>query len=191
MEEFAHTLRRITKPMIIAANKIDKEGAEENLEELKKEFPNLMIVPCSADFELALREAANSGLIEYTPGDKDFKISDKVNEKQRLALETIKKKVLDVYGSTGVQDVLDKVVFDLLNYIAVFPVGGNLSDSKGNVLPDCFLVPESTTALELAYRIHTDFGNNFIKAIDVRTKKTVGKDYVLKHRDVIEILTKK
>ena len=29
---------------------------------------------------------------------------------------------------------------------------------------------------------------NFIKAIDIRTRKAVGKDYKLKHRDVIEIV---
>jgi ribosome-binding ATPase YchF (GTP1/OBG family) len=191
LEDFANTLRHMTKPMIIAANKIDKPSSKENLKKLKKEFPDLMIVPCSADSELALREADKGELIEYTPGDKDFKINkDKINEKQKSALESIKKNVLDVFGSTGVQDVLDKSVFDLLKYIAVFPAGAHkLADSKGNILPDCFLVPEKTTALDFAYHIHTDLGENFIKAIDARTKKPVGKDHPLKHRDGIEIIT--
>ena len=191
LEKFANTLRHMTKPMIIAANKIDKPSSKENLKKLKKEFPDLMIVPCSADSELALREADKGELIEYTPGDKDFKINkDKINEKQKSALESIKKNVLKVFGSTGVQDVLDKSVFDLLKYIAVFPAGAHkLADSKGNILPDCFLVPEKTTALDFAYHIHTDLGENFIKAIDARTKKPVGKDHLLKHRDGIEIIT--
>ena len=134
----------------------------------------------------------NAGLIEYTAGDKDFKIdSDKVNEKQKSALESIKKNTLDVYKSTGVQDILDASVFDLLKYIAIFPAGAHkLADSKGNILPDCFLVPNNTTALDFAYSLHTDLGDNFIKAIDARTKQAVGKDHPLKHRDGIEIITK-
>ncbi len=191
IKKFAHSLRHLTKPMIIAANKSDRPKAGENIEKLKKEFPDLLIVPCSADSELALREAGKNKLIDYTPNEKDFKIhKDKVNEKQKQALESIKKNVLDVYGSTGVQDVLDIAVFKLLKYISVFPVANHkLTDSKGNVLPDCFLVPENTTAHEFAYMVHTDLGDKFIKAIDCRTKKPVGKEQKLKNRDVVEIVT--
>lgn len=190
IENFARSLRLMTKPVLVAANKIDKKGAKENIDKLKEEFPDLVIVPCSADSELALREALKAGLIEYTPGAGDFKINEeKVNEKQKVALETIKKNVLDVFGSTGVQNVLDRAVFDLLKYIAVFPAGSKLADSKGNVLPDCFLLPPGSTALDFAYFLHTDIGDNFVKAIDVRTKQPVGKDHKLNHRDGIEIVT--
>jgi len=188
---FARELRRLTKPMIIAANKIDRPNAKKNYENLKKEFSELMIVPCSADSELALREASKSELIKYIPGDADFKIIGDLTEKQKEALENIKKKVISVYGSTGIQDTLNRVVFNLLNYIAVFPAGATkLADSKGNVLPDCFLVPSGSTALDFAYYIHTDLGDNFIKAIDAKTKKAVGKEHKLKHRDGLEIITK-
>jgi len=188
---FAHNLRHLIKPMIIAANKIDKENGKKNFEILKKEFPELLIIPCSADAELSLRQASKAGMIEYSPGDSDFKIhDDKVNEKQKLALEKIKKNVLDVFGSTGVQEVLDKSVFDFLKYIAVFPAGAKLSDSKGNILPDCFLLPPNSTALDFAYFLHSDIGDNFVKAIDVRTKKAVGKEHVLKNCDGIEIITR-
>ena len=68
IKSFTNNLRHLTKPMIVAANKIDKPSAKENLEQLKKHFPELLIIPCSADSELALREASNAGLIEYTPG---------------------------------------------------------------------------------------------------------------------------
>lgn len=191
ISRFTKTLRHETKPMIIAANKVDKENGKENLDLLKKEFPDLMIVPCSADSELALKEASKAGLIEYTPGSSDFVINeDKVNEKQKQALDAIKKNVLDTYGSTGVQDVLDRAVFDLLKYIAIFPAGAKLADSKGNVLPDCFLLPSGSTALDFAYFLHTDIGDKFVKAIDVRTKQPVGKDHALKHRDGIEIITR-
>ena len=120
---FAEALRHNTKPMIIAANKIDKEGAKEKYEELKKEFPNLNIIPCSADSELALRQAASHELIEYAPGDRDFKINeDKINEEQKNALMKIKENVLDVFDEgTGIQKILDAAVFDLLKYIYYRP----------------------------------------------------------------------
>ncbi len=190
LENFAHELRHLTKPMIIAANKCDRPDAEENIEKLKKEYSELMIIPCSADSELALREASKAGLIEYVPGEKEFKLISS-NEKQKQALELIKKNVFEVYGNTGVQQVLNKAVFELLEYIAVFPAGVHkLADSKGNILPDCFLLPKNSTALDFAFAVHTDLGNNFIKAIDVKTKKPVGKEYRLKHRDGIEIITR-
>ena len=154
---FSHKLRHTTKPMIIAANKIDRPNSEKNLEKLKQTYPELTIIPCSADSELALREASKAGIIEYIPGESDFKIKKELNEKQRQALDSIKQNVLDKYGSTGVQDVLNKSVFDLLKYFAVFPAGVHkLADSKGNILPDCFLVPPDTTALDFAYMLHTD-----------------------------------
>ncbi|MBU0461841.1 MAG: DUF933 domain-containing protein, partial [Nanoarchaeota archaeon] len=187
-------LRKLTKPMIIAANKADIPIAKQNIERMKKEFPNYKIIPCSAEAEIALREAAKHGLIHYIPGEKTFKILEegKLNEKQKKALEFIQKNVLDIYGSTGVQDVLNAAVFDLLNYMAIHPGGvSKLEDSQGRVIPDCFLMPKGTTALQFAYRLHTDFGKNFIRAIDVKTKMTVGKDHVLKNLDIVEIVAGK
>ena len=190
LANFTKTLRHTTKPMLIVANKIDKPSSKENLERLKKEFPEILILPCSADAELSLRHAANAELIDYIQGSSSFTINeDKVNKKQKTALESIQKNVLDIYGSTGVQEVLDKAVFDLLEYISIFPAGSKLADSKGNILPDCFLLPKGSTALDFAYHLHTDIGDKFIKAIDVRTKQPVGKDHALKHRDGIEIMT--
>jgi ribosome-binding ATPase YchF (GTP1/OBG family) len=102
----------------------------------------------------------------------------------------IKENVLDVFEEgTGIQKILDSAVFDLLKYIAIFPAGSKLADSKGNILPDCFLLPEGSTALDFAYHLHTDIGDKFIKAIDVRTKMAVSKDHPLNHRDGIEIMT--
>ncbi len=190
--QFAKELRRESKPMIIAANKIDMEKSKENYEKLKKDFPDLMIIPCSADSELALREATKHELIDYIPGDKNFKAKGDLNEKQKGALDKIKKEVLDKFElGTGVQAILNAAIFDLLEYVAVFPASANkLSDSKGNILPDCFLLPKGSTALDFAFFLHTDFGENFIKAIDARTKRALGKDYELKHRDGLEIVTK-
>ena len=189
---FASALRRESKPMIIAANKIDLEKGEENYKKLKTKFLHLIFVPCSADFELALREASKAELIEYIPGETDFKIKGDLNEKQKSALENIKKKSLDKFETgTGVQEVLNLAVFSLLKYIAIFPASATkLRDSKGNVLPDCFLLPPNSTALDFAYFLHTDLGKNFIKAIDARTKRILGKEYKLKNRDGIEIVTR-
>jgi hypothetical protein len=188
---FSSELRKESKPMIIAANKIDTEKGMENYQKLRDEFPNLIIIPCSADSELALREAAKAKLIDYIPGEKDFQIKGNLTEKQKQALEKIKKDILKFMEGTGVQAILNSAVFGLLGYIAIFPAGANkLGDSKGNILPDCFLLPEGSTALDFAYYLHTDFGKNFIKAIDARTKRARGKDYQLKHRDALEIITR-
>src|SRR3989344_1770034 len=190
LKEFSHELRHLTKPMIIAANKIDLPDAKENIKKLKETYPDLLIISCSADSELALREASKSGLIEYIPGDKEFKIIRKLNSKQEQALESIKK-VLDDYGSTGVQEVLNNAVFDLLRYISIFPAGFHkLADSQGNILPDCYLMPPSSTALDFAFKLHTDIGKAFVKAIDAKTGKAIGKEYKLKNRDALEIITR-
>lgn len=191
--DLATELRHKSKPTIIAANKIDIKGSEKNLERIKKEFPNYKIIPCSADSELALRECLKKELIKYIPGENKFEIvNDDLNEKQKNALDFIQKQVLSKYNSTGVQDLLDSAVFSLLNYIAVFPGGmNNLKDKDGRIIPDCFLIPSGSTALDFAFKIHTDIGNNFIKAFDVKKRIVIGKDHKLTNLDVIEIATRK
>jgi len=192
IEAFATELRKMSKPILIATNKIDLESSQKNFEILKQKHEN--IIPTSAESEIALKKAAEKGLIDYLPGD-NFTIADasKLAGPQLNALKIIKNKVIEKYGSTGVQNCLNKAVFELLDYIAVFPVEdeGKLSDKQGNVLPDVHLVPNGTTALELAFRIHTDIGKKFISAIDARTKRRLGKDYILKNNDVIKIMTSK
>jgi len=97
---------------------------------------------------------------------------------------------LKIWGSTGVQQVLDEAVFKFLKYIAIFPGGvKKLEDRDGNRLPDCFLLPPGTTAFNFANHIHTDLGKHFLFAMDVRTKMKIGKDHPLKNRDVIEIIS--
>ena len=184
------SLRKKTKPMVIAANKADVPEARENIKRLQEKFPNYKIFPCSAESEFALREAAKHEFIKYIPGDSKFEIiPGKLNPQQEKALNFIQSSVLDQFGSTGVQNVLDCSIFEVLEYIAIHPGGvSKLEDSKGNVLPDCFLMPNGSTALDFAFKLHTDFGKNFIRAIDVKTKMTVGKDHKLKHTDIVEIV---
>lgn len=189
--QLARALRQKTKPMVIAANKIDVPGAKENFERLKKEFPDYTIIPCSSESELALREAAKKELIDYIPGSADFTIKDGtgLTDKQKAALAFIKEHILAPHQTTGVQDTLNAAVFDILHYMAIYPGGVNkLEDQHGNRLPDCFLMPQNSTALDFAYKLHTDFGKNFIRAIDVKTRRTVGKGHLLLHRDVVEIV---
>lgn len=191
--KFVDTLRQIAKPMLIAANKIDIPKAEENFERLKK--LNYMVIPCCAEAELALRRAAEKQLIDYTPGDCNFKIKhpEKLTESQIKALETIREKILLKYGSTGVQEAINMAYSKLLNMITVYPVEDleHLSDHNGRVLPDAYLVPYGTTARQLAYLIHTELGESFIYAVEARERKRVGEDYILKDRDVISIVSAK
>lgn len=188
----ARELRRLNKPMIIVANKVDLVKGKENFQMLKEKFPDEIIIPSSAEYELALRQAAKSGLITYIPGEDHFKINkiNEINEKQKQILEKIQS-FLNGWHSTGVQDALNKAVFGLLHYIYVFPGGvNNLTDKDGNVLPDCFLMPPDSKAIDFAYKIHKDLGDNFIKAIDVKTKMVIGRYHELKPGDAIEIVAK-
>jgi ribosome-binding ATPase YchF (GTP1/OBG family) len=191
--QFVDTLRRISKPMLIVANKMDLPEAEANLEKLKK--LNYTIIPCCAEAELALRRAAEKHLIDYKPGDCNFKIlqPEKLSQSQIAALETIREKVLIKNGSTGVQDAINRAYFKLLSMITVYPVEDveHLSDHNGRVLPDTYLIPYGTTARQFAYIIHTELGESFIYAVDARHKKRIGENTVLKDRDVISIVSAK
>jgi ribosome-binding ATPase YchF (GTP1/OBG family) len=180
--------------MIIAANKVDLGPAKANVERMKNMFPDYVIVPCSAESELALREAAKKELIEYVPGDSDFKIlkPEGLSEKQKHALEFIKEKILKVWGNTGIQNCLNIAVFDFLKYIAVYTGGINkLSDAEGRVLPDVFIMPPGSNPVDFANKIHSDLAEGYIKAIDVKTRKVIGKEYQLKNLDVISIVSSK
>jgi len=187
-ELLAKELRTRSKPIIVAANKIDLPESEKNFKRMKESFPSTPIIPCSAEAEIALRSAAKTGLIKYTPGSSDFQIIGKPNKKQSEALDFLKR-FLKKWGSTGIQQCLNTAVFDFLKYIVVYPVENEnkFSNKKGQILPDAYLMPAGSTALDLAYKIHTEIGKNFIGAVDARSKKRVGADYKLKNGDVIKI----
>ncbi len=132
--------------------------------------------------------------MEYVPGDETFKIKDgaKVNDAQRKALERMNDN-LARFKVTGVQKCLENATYDLLNQITVYPVEdeGKYTDHFGRVLPDAFLMPRGATAKDLAYRVHSDLGDKFIRAVNAKTKRTVGADYVLLDGDVIKIIANK
>jgi ribosome-binding ATPase YchF (GTP1/OBG family) len=172
---------------------MDLPAAEANLEKLKKLY--YTVIPCCAEAELALRRAAEKQLIDYKPGDCDFKIlqPEKLSQSQIKALETIRERVLLKTGATGVQEAINMAYFKLLSMITVYPVEDveHLADHNGRVLPDAYLVPQGTTARQFAYLIHTDLGESFIYAVDARGKKRIGEDTVLRDRDVISIVSAK
>ncbi|RLI70992.1 redox-regulated ATPase YchF [Archaeoglobales archaeon] len=184
---FARELRKRRMKMVIAANKADK--APDNL---IRDLMNIneIVIPSSAAYELVLRLAAKNDYIKYLPGDLDFEVLKELNEKQQKALETIRE-YMKKYDGTGVQKAINSVVFDLLDYIVVYPVEdeGKFTDTKGNVLPDAFLVKRGTTARQLAYLIHTDIGKHFIYAVDAKKKMRISEDYELKHNDVVKIVS--
>ncbi|HDD68808.1 MAG TPA: redox-regulated ATPase YchF [Candidatus Korarchaeota archaeon] len=191
---FASLLREKTKPMLIAANKIDVPGSEENLERLRANLSE-PVIPTSAEAELILRKAASAGLIRYEPGDSGFEIIDesKLAESQIKALKLIQERVLDVYGSTGVQEALDKSLFEIAHFKAIFPVENEtkLSDKDGRVLPDVLLLPESAEVRDVAAAIHSEIAEKAIAGLDVRNKVRISLSYVPEHRNVIRILTRR
>ncbi|MEW6294823.1 MAG: redox-regulated ATPase YchF [Candidatus Diapherotrites archaeon] len=189
--EFSEKIREKSKPILIAANKIDVEGAQENFERLKKEFPEKKIVACSAESELALRKAAKADIIEYVPGEKEFKLlKQDIPEKQKHALEFIRTHILEKYGSTGVQEAVNETAFSLLDLIAVYPVQDQhkWTSGTGAVLPDSFLLRKGSNAIDLAGKIHTEFVERFVAAIDCRTGQKIGKEHSLKDGDVVKIM---
>ena len=190
--ELTRNILHIAKPMMIVANKADLPTSADNIKRIKEKFPN--VIPASAESEIALVKAAEAGLISYLPGDDHFEIlqDDKLNENQLKALEYIQTNILDVYGSTGIQDALNYGIFDLLDRIVVYPVQDEhkYTDQKGNVLPDGILVPKGANPRELAYLVHSDIGDNFMHAVDARSHMRVASDYELKDGDIISIVTK-
>lgn len=190
---FIDTLRQIAKPMLIVANKIDVSTAEENLERLKQlSYP---VIPCCTEAELALRRAEEKQLIEYKPGDCNYKVvkPEKLSVSQRRALKTIREQILYKFGSAGVQTAINTAYFKLLNMITVYPVEDleRLADHNNRVLPDVYLIRYGTTARQLADIIHTELGESFIYAMEAREKRRLGEDYTLKDRDVISIISAK
>jgi len=189
---FAEEIRKKSKPMVIAANKADTKSGKENIGKLKALFPKQTVQAVSAEAELALRRADEHGLIEYIPGSNEFKELKEIPEKQKHALEFIKENVLEEFGGTGVQEIINKTAFELLDLIVVFPVQDAVKwvSAKGNVLPDAHLLKKGSTALDLAYKIHSDIGERFVSALNCRTNQKIGKDTELKHLDVIKIITR-
>ncbi|NLN72136.1 MAG: redox-regulated ATPase YchF [Thermoplasmatales archaeon] len=184
-------IREFSKPLIVAMNKADiaPPGNADLVKTIAEDA-----VPTMAETELALKKAGTGGIVEYVQGSKGFRIKDgvKLSEAQSRALDYMSKN-MEKYGGTGVQECLEMAAFKTLDLIVVYPVEDetHYTDHSGNVLPDAFLIPRGSTAKDMAYKVHTDLGDKFIRAVNARTKRTVGADYILQDGDVIRIVANK
>ena len=187
--QFLKSLRKVAKPMIVAANKAD---LCEELDVAKNISKNFTTVPCSAETELMLKKAAKARLIKYIPGSSNFQGREdtELSEEQNNALH-LAKNVLTKIGVTGVQKILNSVIFDIMNMIVVYPVEdeSKLCNKNGQVLPDARLLDSSATAKDLAFTIHQDIGNGFLHAINAKTKQRIGAEQQLKDGDIIKIVS--
>ena len=192
-KKFVSHLRKISKPTLIVANKIDVEGADKNFARLRERFSDIITVPASADSELSLRRAEQKGLIKYSPGSEQFKIlkPEELNERQKNALDFITKDIMGEYMRTGVQFAINVAVFKLLKMNSIYPVANEekLSDKKGNVLPDLLLLKDGATVTDLANEIHTDLAKGLLYAKDLRYNLRLPKTYQLRDRDVISLVS--
>ncbi|MFI5415254.1 MAG: YchF-related putative GTPase [Candidatus Lutacidiplasmatales archaeon] len=191
--QLAAALLRVSKPRWVAWNKCDRTTPEK-LTELAERIAPVPSTPTSAEAEFTLRRAQKAGLVRYTPGASTFEIvdPDRLSAAQLRALEEIRH-ILATWGSTGVQNALERLVFDGLHQIVVFPVEDEhrWTDSKGRVLPDAHLIPAGMAVRAFAYRIHTELGENFLKAIDARTNRALAAEHPLEAGAVVRVVTKR
>jgi ribosome-binding ATPase YchF (GTP1/OBG family) len=192
-KKLASHLRRLSKPTLIVANKIDVAGADKNFDRLRERYNDMIIIPASGDSELSLRRAEQKGLIKYSPGSEEFDIikSDELNEKQTSALDFIKKGIMGEFMRTGVQFAINIAVFKLLKMNSIYPVANdkNLSDKKGRILPDLILLKDGATVNDLAREVHTDLTKGLLYAKDLRYNLRLPIDYQLRDRDVISLVS--
>ena len=186
-EALAAEIRQRTKPIVVVANKADI-APEGNVERLREAAD--VVVPATADGELALRNAAESGVVGYDPGDDGFDIVGDVSDQQRAGLDRIGEVMAD-YGGTGVQGAMDTAVYDLLDHITAYPVQNDTrwTDGQGNVLPDAHLLPRGSTPKDLAYAVHSDIGDGYTHAVDARAQRRVSDDTELAEGAVIKIIS--
>ena len=187
-EALARAVRRRTKPMVVVANKADV-ASEDAIDRLR-EGTEKPVIPAAADGELALRRAAEAGVIDYDPGDPEFTVLGDLSESQRQGLDAIGS-VMERFGGTGVQAALNYAVYDLLDRVTVYPVqdASKWTDGTGTVLPDAFLLPSGSTPPDLAYTVHTDIGEGYLHAVDARSNRRIGESHELSEGDVIRIVS--
>ena len=192
-KKFASYLRKISKPTLIVANKIDVEGAGKNFERLRERYNDMIVIPASADSELTLRRAEQKNLIKYSPGSEKFDIlqTNELNQKQKGALDFIQSDIMGEYMRTGVQFAINVTVFKLLKMNSIYPVASpeKLSDKKGRILPDLVLLKDGATVTDLAKEIHSDLTKGLLYAKDLRYNLRVPTNYQLRDRDVICLIS--
>ncbi|SFR71145.1 GTP-binding conserved hypothetical protein TIGR00650 [Halogeometricum rufum] len=183
----ARDVRARTKPIVLVANKADV-APEENLERLRES--DKPVVAATADGELALRRAAEAGVVDYLPGDGDFDIVGDVSDAQADGLEKIRT-VVEENGGTGVQEAIDTAVYDVLDMVTAYPVQNETkwTDGAGEMLPDAFLLERGSTPKDLAYAVHSDIGDGYLHAVDARSARRISESHELEEGDVIKIVS--
>ena len=186
-ETLARRLRRQTKPILVVANKADLATAE-TLDRLRAAADRM--VACTAEGELALRQAADAGAIEYDPGDASFELTGSVTDRQAAGLEQIADVMAELEG-TGVQRSLNEAVYGLLDCVTAYPVQAEStwSDGNENVLPDAELLNPEATPTDLAYAVHSDIGDGYLHAVDARAGRRIGEDHELSEGAVVKIVS--
>jgi ribosome-binding ATPase YchF (GTP1/OBG family) len=178
---------KISKPMLVIGNKVDEAP-----EALRTKLAAAKVAFASAASELALRNAAGAHLIEYLPGDADFKIANEgtLSAPQKAGLAKIAAMMKENNG-TGVQQAINRAVYELLDMIVVYPVEdeNHFCNKQGDVLPDAFLMKKGSTPHDLAFQVHTDIGKGFLYAIDARSKMRIKENHILKNGDIIKIVS--
>jgi ribosome-binding ATPase YchF (GTP1/OBG family) len=182
----ARAIRERTKPIVVVANKADiaPEGTVERLRAAAD-----IVVPATAEGELALRRGADAGLVSYDPGDTGFDASGASTE-QRASLDQVRA-VIDEWGGTGVQTAIDTAVYDLLDRITVYPVENETrwTDGQGRSLPDAHLLSRGSTPEDLAYAVHSDIGEGYLHAVDARAGRRIADDHELSEGAVVKIVS--
>ena len=186
-EALAAAVRARTKPIILVANKVDIADGD-TLDRLTDAAD--IVIPATADGELALRRAVEAGVVDYDPGDDDFEIVGDISDQQAAGLEQIRD-VMAEHGGTGVQAALNAAVYDLLDHVTAYPVENETKwvDGQGNVLPDAFLLPDGSTPTDLAAKIHSDIAEGYLHAVNGKTDRRISDDYELDDGDVIKIVS--
>jgi ribosome-binding ATPase YchF (GTP1/OBG family) len=192
--KFAAFLLPVVKPTLIVANKMDILTSERYLPMLTEYYGRNLVAACSAEAELILRRAEKAGLLQYTPGQEKFRIKENaiLTPKQQGALNYIETRVMTKWINTGIQQALNTVVFKLLKNNMIYPVSDEFkyANHHGNVLPDVHLMPDGSTPVDLARSVHTNLMENYVLAIDAKTGIRLPKDYNLRHKDVVKIVTR-
>ena len=189
-ESLARAIRVRTKPMVIAANKLDKPVAREHYAAITSDpaYEHLRFVPVSAHAENALKKATEAGVVDYRAGDDGFDVVGDVSAEQAAGLDRIGDFVA-AYGGTGVQRALEAALFGELGCLAIFPGSATGAKNESGVFRDCFVLPAGATTADFANHLHSDIGEGLLHGLDCRANRQIGTSRELDHRDVIEIVS--
>ena len=130
---FCREVVKISKPMVVVGNKVDMAPPD-----LLARLRNENMLFSSAASELALRNAANSHIIRYVPGDPVFSVTDENHAQCSAEIRSRNDcESTGQFWGTGVQQAVNHAVFSLLDRIVVYPVEDehHFCDGKGASSP--------------------------------------------------------